>query len=154
MIARWWSAPVAALGILAVPGPTPAQEAEQVIVAAGRWAADRLPPGDVRLDPHRTGEGTDPDLADRLATAIGVRLGTLEDMRRCQNSLDPATCELGCDALLAVAAPAVHGDHAEVRVDAWHAQDRPRQPVARTAWDLALQRSGQGWQVVEARSPR
>jgi hypothetical protein len=121
---------------------------EEVLVAAGQWALERLPRGAVRLDPHRTGQGAGEALARRLAGPLGAELATLEDTRSCSDPTDPSSCELAVDVLLALAAPRIDGDEAVVRVYAWHRSDDPRAPVTKESWDVRLQRSSGGWRVV------
>lgn len=126
---------------------------ESVMITAGRWAAARLPSGSLRLDPDRSDGGVGPAFATRVAAGIGARLGRLEDMRVCVDVMDPSTCRLECDALLAISPPAIRGDHAAVRVYAWLRQSSPQNPIARASWDLRLQRTGNTWNVRGA-TPR
>ena len=139
-----------ALGLVAAtsrPAPVQAQDDEQAMVSAGRWVLQQIPGGDVRLDPHRTGRSTSPAVAQRVAGALNAQLGTLEQTQRCADPLDPSTCRLEASVLLAIAAPAIRGETARVRVYAWYRQDSPRQPVAKKSWDVTLRRTGSGWEV-------
>lgn len=132
-----------------IPGDAHAQtaEAEAAMVAAGEWAVARLPGGGVRLDPHRTGRSTERAVAARVASALGAELGTLEETRSCADALDPSTCRLAAPVLLAIAAPAIRGDRAVVRVYAWYRQEDPRSPVGKSSWEVALRRTSDGWTV-------
>lgn len=126
-----------------------AQDAtEDVMVAAGSWALDRLEGSSPRLDPHRTGAGRDAARVRRVAQRLGAELATLDDVRRCTDVMDPSTCELTTGPLLAIAAPEMDGERARVRVYGWHRSGSPRQPVEQRSWDLVLERSGGGWRVV------
>lgn len=156
--------PLILVGLLAVPvavagtGPsTPLGQAEaletqepaaDVMVVAGRWALDRLPDGAVRLDPHRSGEGKERAVVERVAGALGAELGTLEETRLCEDAMDPATCRLESTVLLAIAPPRIDGEKARVKVYAWYASGSVRSPVAQESWELELRRSGEAWRVV------
>jgi hypothetical protein len=139
------------LTAMALWSPAPASgqgaDGEAAMVAAGQWARGRLPAGELRLDPHRTGRSTERALAGRIASALGAELGTLEQTRTCGNVTDPSTCRMSVPALLAIAPPAIRGDQATVRVYAWYAQDDPRAPVAKESWEVRLRRTGSGWVV-------
>jgi hypothetical protein len=142
-----------AVGAPATAGPARAvavvqDPAAEVMIAAGRWALDRLPGGAVRMDPHRSGEGKDQAVVERVARALGAELATLEETRRCDDVMDPSTCRLESAALLAISPPRVDGDRAQVKVYAWVAEDSPRAPVSQQSWQLQLRRSGSGWEVV------
>lgn len=143
---------VLALALLGAPDPILAQEAsadeEAVMVAAARWAVERLPSGSLRLDPHRTGEGGGQALASRIARAVGAELGTVEQTRVCSNPMDASTCRLESDALVAIATPRISRDQASVRVYAWHRSGSASEPVARQSWDLRLTRTAGGWVVA------
>lgn len=132
-------------GVGVVIGQDPVAE---VMAAAGRWALERLPEGRVRLDPHRSGEGKDRSVVERVAGALGAELGTLEETRRCEDAMDPATCRLASTVLLAIAPPRIDGDSARVKVYAWYDSGSVRSPVAQQSWQLELRRSGSGWEVV------
>lgn len=121
---------------------------EAVMVAAGQWALDRLPSGATRLDPHRSGAGKDEARVRRVAQSLGATLATLDETRQCTNSIDPSTCQLSATRLLAIAAPRIDGDRAQVKVYAWYRSDSAGEPVAQRNWDLQLQRSGSDWRVV------
>jgi len=139
-----------ALALMGTPAPIHAQAAsddEAVMVAAARWAIERLPSGSLRLDPHRTGEGGGHALASRIARTVGAELGTLEQTRVCSNPMDASTCRLESVALVAIASPRVSRDQASVRVYAWHRSDSPSEPVTRQSWDLRLTRTTAGWSV-------
>ncbi len=141
-----------ALAVVLTGAPTAgsaqaAADAEAVMVAAARWAAERLPSGSLRLDPHRTGEGGGQALAGRIASAIGAELGTLEQTRVCSNPMDASTCRLESDALVAIATPRISRDEASVRVYAWQRTGSSSEPVARQSWDLRLTRTAGGWVV-------
>ena len=132
--------------LLTGASPAVAQgDAEAVMIAAGQWARGQLPSGALRLDPHRTGQSTDRAVARRVASAVGAELGTLEQTRTCTDVMDPSTCRLASAALLAIEAPVIRGDRAEVTVYAWHRQDDPRSPVAKRSWQVTLRRTGSGW---------
>lgn len=139
------------LTALALWSPAPAAgqggDGEAAMIAAGQWALGRLPAGGLRLDPHRTGQSTDRTVAARIASALGADLGTLEETRTCGDMTDPSTCRMSVPALLAIAAPAVRGDEATVRVYAWYVQDDPRSPVAKASWEVRLHRTASGWVV-------
>lgn len=145
------------LGLLAAAGASPAPahaqnaDAEAVMVAAGQWAAGRVPSGDLALDPHRTGASTSTAVARRVAGALGARLATLEEVRPCTDPTNPGTCRLDVTALLAIGAPSVDGDRARVRVYAWYRQDSDREPVGQDSWTLDLRRTGDGWVVSGGR---
>jgi hypothetical protein len=134
-------------GTAAVPAAAQADEAA-VMIAAGQWAQGQLPSGTLRVDPHRTGEGTGHALAEQVARALGARLGTLEETRVCANPMDAATCRLEADALLALATPRISGDAATIRVYAWHRTSSRSEPVARETWTLQLRRAASGWSVT------
>lgn len=119
---------------------------EAVMVAAGEWVLDRIPSGRTQLDPHRSGAGKDGARVSRVAQALGARLGTLDEARQCTDTMNPATCELGVDRLLAIAAPQIDGDEARVKVYAWYRSSSP--PVAQRNWNLVLRQSGGDWRVV------
>lgn len=121
---------------------------EAIMVAAGQWALDRLPPGDTRLDPHRSGAGKDADRVQRVARSLGASLAPLDDTRQCADSIDPSTCQLSAARVLAITAPRIDGDRAQVKVYAWYRSDSAREPVAQRSWDLQLRRNGQSWRVV------
>lgn len=125
-----------------------AQETEAVMVAAGRWVIERLPPGKVCLDPHRSGQGTDEAVIERVGRALSAELRTLEETRECTDVMDPASCSLNADALMAIARPRIDGRSASVRVYTWHASGSIREPVAKRTWDLELRRESGGWTVV------
>jgi len=132
----------------AVPTAGAAQDdAEAVMVAAARWAQQRLPSGSLRIDPHRSGRAAEAAVL-RVANALGADVGTLEATRRCTDVMNPSTCSLDSVVLLAFAAPEIRGDEARVRVYAWYRQDSAREPVARESWDVVLRRSGGGWEVA------
>ena len=135
----------AAVVSVAQPSQDPS---EAVMIAAGRWVMERLPSGAASLDPHRTGAGKDGDRVRRVAEALGMRLATLEETRRCSDAMDPSTCQLDGARLLAIGAPRVSGDRAAVKVYAWYRSESPRQPVGQQEWELTLSRSGTGWRVV------
>jgi hypothetical protein len=124
------------------------QEAPAIMVAAARWALRSLPSGTVRLDPHRTGDGPPLAAAQAVARELGAELGTLEQIRVCQDVTRPETCRLEADVLLAVAAPRVDRDRARVRVYAWHRTGSAREPVARRTWELELVRTDGAWRVT------
>ncbi|NIP82934.1 MAG: hypothetical protein GWM90_28395, partial [Gemmatimonadetes bacterium] len=110
----------------------PAQDAEQaVMVAAARWALERLPRGRVLVDPHRSGQGIDETLVEAVARELDAGLGTLEETRHCADVMDPSTCALDAAALLAISAPQVDDGTARVRVYAWHAADSRTEPVGK-----------------------
>jgi hypothetical protein len=51
--------------------PVVAQDEEAVMIAAARWAQERLPSGSLRLDPHLTGEVLPmPDPGSTLSPAL------------------------------------------------------------------------------------
>jgi hypothetical protein len=137
---------------LAATFPAAAQDEAAVMIAAARWAQERLPSGSLRLDPHRTGEGVGQALAEQVARTVGAQLGTLEETRVCANPMDASTCRLEANALLALAMPSIKGDVATIRVYAWHRTDSSAQPVARETWNLRLTRTGAGWAVAGAAS--
>ena len=143
------AAALAALLALAAPEIAVAQgsEGETAMVTAGEWVRARLPAGAVRLDPHRTGRSTERAVATRVASALGAKLGTLEETRICSDAMDASTCRLESPVLLAIAAPAIRGDRAVVRVYAWFRQDDPRSPVAKESWEVGLRRTASGWAV-------
>lgn len=134
----------------AFPAAAAAQgnEGEAVMVAAATWARDRLPGGELRIDPHRTGRGVGDAAAAGVARALGADLGTLEQTRRCTDLMRPETCQLDADVLLAIAAPSLDGGNARVKVYAWYRQSSPGQPVGKSTWDLRLRRTASGWAVV------
>lgn len=121
---------------------------EAIMVTAGQWALDRLPPGDTRLDPHRSGAGKDAARVRRVAQSLGATLAPLDDTRQCANAIDPSTCQLSAARVLAITAPRIDGDRAQVKVYAWYRSDSAREPVAQRSWDLQLRRNGQSWRVV------
>lgn len=131
--------------------PAGAQDGEQVMIAAGQWAKGQVPSGPLRLDPHRTGRSSDPAVAQRVASALGATLGTMEETRRCTDVMNPSTCTLSSSALLAISAPRINGDQASCRVYAWYRQDNAREPVGKHSWELTLRRTAQGWEVVQGR---
>ena len=139
------------LGALAIGGsPAEAQsgDAEAAMIAAGQWARGQLPSGALRLDPHRTGRSTDRAVAGRVASALGAELGTLEQTRTCADVMDASTCRLSSAALVAIEAPEIRGDQAEVTVYAWYRQNDPRAPVGKRSWEVTLRRTGSGWAVA------
>lgn len=133
---------------LAGSAPAAAQDEAAVMIAAARWAQERLPAGPLRLDPHRTGEGGGQALAEEVAAAVGARLASLEETRVCGNPMDASTCRLESAALLAMAMPRIQGDRASVRIYAWYRSDSAAEPVARESWTVELRRTGAGWVVA------
>lgn len=133
------------------PEPSDQDVEEAVMVAAGQWALDRLPSGVTRLDPHRSGAGKDGARVRRVARALGATLGTLDDTRQCTDSIDPSTCRLSVETLLAISAPRIEGYGAQVKVYAWYRSNSAREPVAQRSWEVQLRRSGQSWHVVSGR---
>jgi hypothetical protein len=127
--------------------PAGAQEEAAVMIAAGRWAQERLPEGPLRLDPHRTGEGAGQALAEEVARALGAQLASLEETRICGNPMDASTCRLESAALLAMTMPRIRRDEATLRVYAWHRTGSAREPVGRETWNLRLTRTATGWVV-------
>lgn len=121
---------------------------EAVMVAAGRWVLERLPSGAAGLDPHRSGAGKDGARVKRVAAALGMELTTLDQAKQCRDVLEPSTCQLGAARLLAIGAPRIQGDAAEVKIYAWYRSDSEEAPVAEKTWDLSLRRSGGGWVVT------
>lgn len=121
---------------------------EAVMVAAGRWALERLPSGPAAIDPHRSGAGKDGARLRRVAAALGTELTTLDRAKECMDVIDPSTCRLSTARLLAIGAPRVQGDRAEVKIYAWHRTASADAPVAEKSWNLTLRRSAGGWQVV------
>lgn len=144
-LAGAWSGPTTTIAPPTV-AELPQDAEEAVMVAAGAWALDRLPAGQTRLDPHRSGAGKDAARVRRVAQALGAGLGTLDESRQCTDTMDPATCKLSVDRLLAISAPRVDGDEARVKVYAWYRSSSP--PVAQQSWDLVLRHSGGSWRVV------
>lgn len=136
-----------AAGAVLPTGGVAQDDSEAVMVAAARWAQQRLPSGPLRLDPHRSGRAAEAAVR-RVANALGAEVGTLEATRRCTDVMDPSTCRLESAVLLAFAAPEIRGDEARVRVYAWYRQDSAREPVGRDSWDLVLRRTGGGWEVA------
>lgn len=136
-----------------VPGAQPSDQdvEEAVMVAAGQWALERLPSGATRLDPHRSGAGKDAARVRRVAQSLGATLAPLDETRQCADSIDPSTCTLSAERVLAISAPRIDGDSAEVKVYAWYRSDSAREPVTQRSWDLELRRSGQSWHVVSGR---
>lgn len=129
--------------------PPASQDAgEAVMVAAGAWVLDRVPGGAGYLDPHRSGAGKDGSRLERVAGALGLGLATLDDVRECVDVMDPASCTLDVDRLLAMAAPQIHGDAARVKVYAWYRADTGGTPVVQRSWELRLARNDGVWQVV------
>ena len=143
------AAAFAALLALAAPEIAVAQgsDGEAAMVVAGEWVRGRLPAGALTLDPHRTGRSTERAVTNRVASALGAVLGTLEETRTCSDAMDASTCRLQTPVLLAIAAPAIRGDRAMVRVYAWFRQDDPRSPVAKQSWEVGLRRTASGWTV-------
>lgn len=134
----------------ATPAPTVAQsQAEAVMIAAGQWAKQQLPSGTLRLDPHRSGQSSNADVAQRVAGALGAQVATLDESRSCTDVMDPSTCTLASTALLAISEPSISGNTARTRVYAWYRQDSPREPIAKRSWDLTLEQQGNRWVVVE-----
>ena len=151
---RWLCGATVALCAAALMAPAGAagQGAEEaVMIAAGSWVLEQTGEGDVRLDPHRTGQGTDRRVLRRVASALGADLGTLEETRHCSDPMDPSTCRLDADVLLCIAPPRVRGDEAEVRAYAWTSADELRNPVQKRTWALQLERVGDEWRVVSKR---
>ena len=140
--------PVAGSETAGALGPA-AQETEAVMVAAGRWVLERMPDGRVCLDPHRSGQGTDEALLERVGQALSAELRTLEETRQCTDVMDPASCTLDAAALIAIAHPRIDGANATVKVYTWHASDSIREPVSKRTWDLELRRGPGGWAVVD-----
>ncbi len=136
-----WSTAHRSAGVASVQDP-----AEAVMVAAGQWALEQLPAGETRLDPHRTGEGKDAARVNSVARSLGAGLGTLDELRQCTDTMNPASCRLGVDRLLAISAPRMDGDQARVKVYAWYRSSSP--PVAQRSWDLVLRQEGGSWRVV------
>ncbi len=124
------------------------QVEEGAMIAAGQWARGKLPSGSLALDPHRSDGGVGDAVSQAVARGLGAKLATLEDARMCSDLMDPSTCRLSVDALLAISPPAVHGDQASVRVYAWYRGSSPREPVAKATWDVTLRRSGQAWTAI------
>lgn len=122
-------------------------DAEAAMVAAGQWVRGQLPGGVLRLDGHRTGRSTDGRVTERIASALGAEVSTLERTRTCTDVMDPSTCRLASSALIAIEAARVRGDEATVRVYAWFRQEDPRNPVGKGSWDVRLRRTGDGWTV-------
>jgi hypothetical protein len=149
-----WTGPM--IGPIVVPGTDadPAGSAlsqdpqEAVMVAAGEWALGQLPGSTGRLDPHRSGAGKDGARIDRVARTLGVGLAPLDEVRSCADVMDPGSCALSVDRLLAIAAPVVDGDDARVKVYAWYRSGSSAGPVAQRDWELRLTRSASGWRVV------
>lgn len=134
---------------VSLPSPAASQDAgEAIMVAAGQWALERLPQGSTRLDPHRSGAGTDAARLQRVARALGATLATLDETRECADALDRSTCRLGAGRLLAITAPRIEGDEARVKVYAWSPSTSSREPVTQNTWELVLRRSGSVWRVV------
>lgn len=121
---------------------------EAVMVAAGAWVLDRVPGGGGHLDPHRSGAGKDGSRLERVAGALGLGMATLDDVRDCVDVMDPTSCTLTVDRLLAVSAPRIDGDAARVKVYAWYRADAGAQPVMQRSWELRLARSEGIWRVV------
>ncbi len=150
MRARLAAAVIMAFGSVAA-GPAAAQEprAETApMVAAGEWARDRLPDGALGLDPTRSDGGVGDAVAGAVARAIGARLLKLEDARLCRDVMDPSTCTLSVDALLAISPPVLHGDQGMVRVYAWYRGSSAGKPVEEATWDVRVRRSGGAWSAV------
>jgi hypothetical protein len=144
----WWIATGLSLLVgLAAFIPVAGQEEAAVMIAAGRWAQERLPEGSLRLDPHRTGEGAGQALAEEVARALGAQLASLEETRVCGNPMDASTCRLESAALLAMTMPRIRRDEATIRVYAWHRTGSAREPVGRETWNLRLTRTAAGWVV-------
>lgn len=151
------AAGLAAVGLLAgwtVADPVPGEQSsdqdveEAIMVAAGQWALERLPSGATSLDPHRSGAGKDAARVRRVARSLGATLSPLDDARQCANSIDPSTCTLSVERVLAISSPRIDGDRAQVKVYAWYRAESAREPVAQRSWNLQLHRSGGGWRVV------
>lgn len=131
------------------PAPASGQDAgEAVMVAAGAWALDRVPGSAGRLDPHRSGAGKDGERVKRVARALGVGLAPLDEVRECRDVMDPASCTLSVDRLLAIGAPRIDGGEARVKVYAWYRSSSPTQPVTQQSWELRLARADGGWRVI------
>lgn len=146
-VAGAWSGAAPAVDAVDAVAHAVAQDSDEaVMVAAGEWVLDRIPSGRTQLDPHRSGAGKDGARVRRVAQALGARLGTLDEARQCTDTMNPATCQLGVDRLLAIAAPQVDGDEARVKVYAWYRSSSP--PVAQRSWTLVLRQSGGEWRVV------
>lgn len=122
--------------------------AEAIMIAAGGWVLERLPPGSSRLDPHRSGAGKDAPRIGRVAAALGAELAPLDETRQCTDAVDPSTCQLAVARLLAIGAPAIDGDQAVVKVYAWYRSGSAGAPVAEKTWQLRLHRIEDGWVVV------
>lgn len=126
-----------------------AQDASaDVMIAAGRWAIERLPSGSGGLDPHRSGAGKDGARVRQVAQALGLELTTLEEAKRCTDALAPSTCQLSANRLLAIGSPRIDGAQARVKVYAWHRSGSEQAPVAERSWELSLRQSADGWRVV------
>lgn len=150
--ARGLLAGAALLLAAATASPAVAQDPEEaVMVAAAEWVLERVPGGEVRVDPHRSGAGKDRARVERVARTLGARLGTLDELRECTDVMDPSTCTLGVDRLLAIASPRIDDDEARVKVYAWYRADSPSEPVAQRSWELRLTREGPVWRVVAGR---
>lgn len=121
---------------------------EAVMVAAGRWVLERLPSGPAGIDPHRSGAGKDGARLQRVAVALGSELTPLDRAKACTDAIDPSTCQLSTARLLAIGAPRMQGDRAEVKVYAWYRTGSADAPVAEKSWNLTLQRMADGWRVV------
>lgn len=139
-----------ATGAAAAPVAAQTSPQEAVMLTAARWVVDRLPEGSLRLDPHRSGQGTDRGTVERVAQALGAGLATLEDNRRCQDPLDASTCTLACDVLLALSPPEIRGDRATVKVYAWYRSSSRRSPVEKGTWLVELRGGPEEWRVVSA----
>lgn len=136
------------LGAATAPAAAQTNPQESAMLAAARWVVDRLPEGSLRLDPHRSGQGTDRATVERVARALGAGLATLEETRRCEDTLDRSTCTLACDVLLALAPPEIRGDRATVKVYAWYRSSSRRSPVEKGTWVVELRGGADGWRVV------
>lgn len=122
--------------------------AEAIMIAAGGWVLERLPPGSSRLDPHRSGAGKDAPRIGRVARALGAELATLDETRQCTDAVDRSTCQLAVARLLAIGAPAIDGDQAVVKVYAWYRSGSAGARVAEKTWQLRLHRLEGGWVVA------
>lgn len=118
------------------------------MVAVGEWVLERVPGSTGRLDPHRSGAGKDAARVERVARAMGVGLAPLDEVRSCSDVMDPATCVLSVDRVLAIASPVMGEGEARVKVYVWYRSGSGAEPVAQRRWDLRLTRSATGWTVV------
>lgn len=144
------AAAVAGMGVSA-PAAAQGSDAEAVMVAAGEWALQQVPGGQPHLDPHRSGEGQDAGRVERVARALGARLTTLDQARRCDDPMNRATCRLTVERLLTIAGPRIDDDRAQVKVYVWYRSSSPTEPVAQSRWNLVLERDSRGWRVTSGR---